>query len=148
MDYELLIKVACLVAQMAHKGQTDKMGIDYFNHPKTVASYVDDPKAKIVAYLHDVIEDTYITEEELRPVFGDEITDCVLILTKDKHEDYLEYIDRVATNPITTTVKLADLKHNMSPERNLNPTEKDLKRLDKYKKAKAILLQKKDAPAS
>ena len=139
MDYELLLKVAELVATMAHRGQFDRCGIEYINHPRTVASYVDSPKIKIVAWLHDTLEDTYLTEKDLRPIFGDELTDAVVVLTKGESEDYFDYIERVKANPIAIKVKLADLTHNMQPERIKNPTQRDIDRQEKYKKAYKIL---------
>ena len=139
MDYELLLKKAEEIATAAHKGQYDRCGVEYINHPRTVASYVDEPKLKIIAWLHDTIEDTDITEADLRPVFGDEITDAVVTLTKADDEDYFDYIEKVRKNPLAIKVKLADLTHNMKPDRIKNPTDRDYRRLEKYKKAYAIL---------
>ena len=81
MDYDVLLKKAEEIATAAHEGQFDRCGVEYINHPRTVASYLNDPKEKIIAWLHDTIEDTDVTEEDLRPEFGDEKTDIVLILT-------------------------------------------------------------------
>ena len=139
MDYEALLKKAEDIATVAHKGQFDRCGVEYINHPRTVASYVDNPKEKIVAWLHDTIEDTDITEADLRPVFGDEITDAVVALTKTEGEDYFDYISRVIKNPLSARVKIADLTHNMKPDRIPHPTEEDQKRMEKYKKAYGIV---------
>ncbi len=139
MDYEALLKKAEDIATVAHKGQFDRCGVEYINHPRTVASYVDNPKEKIVAWLHDTIEDTDITEADLRPVFGDEITDAVVALTKTEGEDYFDYISRVIKNPLSARVKIADLTHNMKPDRIPHPTEEDQKRMEKYKKAYEIV---------
>ena len=139
MDYEALLKKAEDIATKAHKGQFDRCGVEYINHPRTVASYVDSPKEKIVAWLHDTIEDTDITEADLRPVFGDEITDAVVALTKTEGEDYFDYISRVIKNPLSARVKIADLTHNMKPDRIPHPTEEDQKRMEKYKKAYGIV---------
>ena len=139
MDYEALLKKAEDIATVAHKGQFDRCGVEYINHPRTVASYVDNPKEKIVAWLHDTIEDTAITEADLRPVFGDEITDAVVALTKTEGEDYFDYISRVIKNPLSARVKIADLTHNMKPDRIPHPTEEDQKRMEKYKKAYGIV---------
>ena len=139
MDYEALLKKAEDIATKAHKGQFDRCGVEYINHPRTVASYVDNPKEKIVAWLHDTIEDTDITEADLRPVFGDEITDAVVALTKTEGEDYFDYISRVIKNPLSARVKIADLTHNMKPDRIPHPTEEDQKRMEKYKKAYEIV---------
>ena len=139
MDYEALLKKAEDIATKAHKGQFDRCGVEYINHPRTVASYVDSPKEKIVAWLHDTIEDTDIIEADLRPVFGDEITDAVVALTKTEGEDYFDYISRVIKNPLSARVKIADLTHNMKPDRIPHPTEEDQKRMEKYKKAYEIV---------
>ncbi len=139
MDYEALLKKAEDIATVVHKGQFDRCGVEYINHPRTVASYVDNPKEKIVAWLHDTIEDTDITEADLRPVFGDEITDAVVALTKTEGEDYFDYISRVIKNPLSARVKIADLTHNMKPDRIPHPTEEDQKRMEKYKKAYGIV---------
>ena len=139
MDYEFLLKKAEDIATEAHKGQLDRCGVEYINHPRTVASYVSETKLKIIAWLHDTIEDTDITETDLRPIFGDEITDAVVALTKAPDDDYFDYIERVRKNPLAIKVKLADLTHNMRPDRINNPTDKDYQRLEKYKKAYSIL---------
>ncbi len=135
-----LLDTAILVAYTAHHGQTDNSGIPYIEHPKKVASFLDNEEDKIIAMLHDVIEDTFLTEEDLRPVFGDKIVDIVVLLTKVKGEDYFDYINRIKGNEIATRVKLADIKHNSDISRIANPTKKDYDRLEKYNKAKAILL--------
>ena len=135
-----LLDTAILVAYTAHHGQTDNSGIPYIEHPKKVASFLDSEEDKIIAMLHDVIEDTFLTEEDLRPVFGDKIVDIVVLLTKVKGEDYFDYINRIKGNEIATRVKLADIKHNSDISRITNPTKKDYDRLEKYNKAKAILL--------
>lgn len=134
-----IVQVADLVAYMAHRGQVDKIGADYICHPRMVASFVEGEKAKAVALLHDVLEDTYLTEGDLRPVFGDEITDAVLILTRDEQEDYFDYIRRVKKHPLAKQVKLADLRHNTDRSRILNPGEKDFARWKKYEKAIQML---------
>ncbi|MBQ8912832.1 MAG: bifunctional (p)ppGpp synthetase/guanosine-3',5'-bis(diphosphate) 3'-pyrophosphohydrolase [Lachnospiraceae bacterium] len=142
MDYEALLKKAEEIATKAHKGQFDRCGVEYINHPRTVASYVDNPKEKIIAWLHDTIEDTDITESDLRPIFGDEITDTVLILTRHPDEDYFDYIRRVMENPTAIKVKLADLTHNMQPDRIKHPSDMDNERREKYQKAYKMLIDK------
>lgn len=138
---EHLMKAAELIATLAHKGQYDEDGVPYINHPKHVAGLVHTPEEKIVALLHDVIEDTEITEEDLRPIFGDTITDAVILLTRDKEEPYFTYIERLAPNSISRKVKLADLTHNMDLSRAKVITEKKLKRNEKYHKAYDFLME-------
>ena len=134
-----LLNTAILVAYTAHHGQTDNSGIPYIEHPKKVASFLDDEKDKVIAMLHDVMEDTFLTQEDLRPVFGDEIVDILVLLTKGKGEDYFVYIDRIKTNQTAIRVKLADIKHNSDISRISNPTQKDYDRLEKYKRAEKLL---------
>lgn len=134
-----LLNTALLVAYTAHYGQTDKQGVPYINHPKTVASFLEDEKDKVIALLHDVMEDTFLTEEDLRPVFGDEIVDILKMLTRSKEEDYFTYIDRISQNDTAKRVKLADLRHNSDISRIENPTQQDFDRLKKYEKAIKIL---------
>lgn len=91
-------------------------------------------KDKIVALLHDVIEDTDVTVNDLREAgFSDEVVLAVSVITKKADEDYEEYLNRVKQNPIALRVKIADMEHNSDISRIKNPTEKDLKRLEKYK---------------
>ena len=81
-DYEM-IKTALSIAREAHKGQKDKAGEDYIFHPVTVALLCDGAKAKAVALLHDTIEDTDVTYEEIKEALGEEIADAVKLLTQD-----------------------------------------------------------------
>lgn len=129
-EYEL----AYNIASKAHKGQKDKGGEDYFKHPLTVSNKLSGEKDKIVALLHDVIEDTDVTVNDLREAgFSDEVVLAVSVITKKADEDYEEYLNRVKQNPIALRVKIADMEHNSDISRIKNPTEKDLKRLEKYR---------------
>ena len=80
MNKQEMIKMADLVAYTAHYGQTDKQGQPYINHPRTVASTLEDETEKVAALLHDVIEDTPLTADDLRPVFGTYIDDEYITL--------------------------------------------------------------------
>ena len=141
MEYtDNLVAAADLIAMLAHKGQKDKAGVDYINHPRTVASFVSSNKEKILANLHDVVEDTDLTIEDLCPIFGSEICDALRLLTHDNKIPYFDYIRNIKTNPLATSVKLADLKHNSDLSRITNPSNKDFDRIKKYEKAKNILL--------
>lgn len=139
---EHLVAVADLVASLAHRGQVDHSGVPYIEHPRTVAGYVHTTEQKVIALLHDTLEDTCLTEADLRPVFGDEITDTVVMLTHDPQEDYAGYIDRVSESRLASAVKLADLRHNMQLSRLSVVTEADWKRIEKYKKAYAVLTER------
>ena len=121
-----------------HKGQVDKAGKPYIYHLVEVAMNVPAycPNGTCTGLLHDILEDTDTTPQELLDFGIDpEVVETVVVLTKNKHEDYMEYIKRVAENFLARNVKMTDLKHNMQIDRIPNPTEKDYKRLEKYKKA-------------
>lgn len=140
-----LIK-AINIALVAHSGQKDKGNNPYILHPLAVMNRVEGMKEKTIAVLHDIIEDTYITENDLRKLgFSEEIIETVLLLSKlDKKEDYIHYIKRVKKNELARKIKLADLKENMNLKRIPNPTEKDYKRVIRYKKAYDLLLKEED----
>lgn len=130
--YELALKIAT----DAHKGQVDKAGVEYINHPLKVASLVYNEKEKIVALLHDTIEDTYITEQHLIDYgFSNEIIEAVKVLTHSKDVPYMDYIQKIKGNKLARKLKIADLTHDSDLTRLKNITEKDRKRCEKYKKA-------------
>ena len=124
------------IAKRAHLGQVDKAGEDYIKHPEKVASFVETDEEKAVAYLHDVIEDTELTLEDLHEYeFSKEVIEAVDIITKKKGEDYRNYLNSVKKNKLARAVKLADLRHNSDLTRLAKVTEKDIKRKEKYQKA-------------
>ena len=133
-----MLKKAILLAEKAHGGQVDKGGHPYILHPKRVMDRCSTTEEKIVAILHDVLEDTDITAEELRKEgFSEEIITALLCLTHREGEGYMEYIERVCGNRLAVQVKCADLTDNMDLRRIPYPSERDFARLEKYKKAKA-----------
>ena len=124
------------IAKKAHLGQVDKAGEDYIKHPEKVASFVKTDEEKAVAYLHDVIEDTELTLEDLYEYdFSKEVLEAVDIITKKRGEDYQSYLNSVKKNKLARAVKLADLRHNSDLTRLIKVTEKDIKRKEKYQKA-------------
>lgn len=124
---------AYALAKKAHLGQKDKGGNDYIEHPKAVASMMDTDIEKAVAYLHDVVEDTKISFDDLKKYgFPNQIIEALKALTKQKNESYDVYIDRVIRNPIAKKVKLADMKHNSDITRIKSPSQKDYDRCQKY----------------
>ena len=136
-----IVKAADEYAARKHEGQVDKAGVPYINHPRAVAAKLDSDVEKTIALLHDTVEDTDATVEEIREMFGEEIADAVEVLTHPKDEPYMDYIRRIWTNRLARDVKLADLEHNMDLSRlNGKVTEKDLERVEKYKKARQILM--------
>ena len=124
------------IAKKAHLGQVDKAGEDYIKHPEKVASFVKTDEEKAVAYLHDVIEDTELTLEDLNKYdFSKEVLEAVDIITKKRGEDYQSYLHSVKKNKLARAVKLADLRHNSDLTRLTKVTEKDIERKEKYQKA-------------
>ena len=131
-----IVDLALSIARKAHEGQLDKAEVDYIEHPIYVASQVDTEEEKAVALLHDVIEDSPVSAEELlQACLPETVVTAVQVLTKKKEQDYQTYLETVKKNPLARVVKLADLKHNSDLSRLSSITEKDRERLKKYKKA-------------
>ena len=121
------------IAVEAHKGQKDKSGEDYVLHPIRVAEKCKSINAKVVALLHDTIEDTDVTAEYLRSEgFPEEIINAVLSVTKQEGESYEDFVRRATENPIGKEVKIADLEDNMDIRRLKEITDEDVARLRKY----------------
>ena len=112
MIYTALTKKAMKVAYEAHHGQTDRSGTPYIFHPFHVAEQMDDELSVCTALLHDVIEDTEITFEDLTGEFPEEVVEALRCLTRDKNMNYFDYIRKLRKNPIAKKVKQADLLHN------------------------------------
>lgn len=136
MIYTEATKKALKLCFEAHKDQVDKSGLPYVFHPFHLAEQMKDENTTIVALLHDVVEDTEYTIQDLKNMgFDKDVIEAISILTHDENVPYEEYVLKIKTNPIASTVKLADLMHNSDLCRLENVTEKDLKRVEKYKKA-------------
>lgn len=136
------VEIAYAIAFTAHKGQFDKAGKEYIYHPLAVSQKFDEENAKIVALLHDVVEDTCITLDDLRLFFEDEIVETVDLLTHRDGEDYFAYLAKIKSNPLARAIKLADLEDNMDLSRFSHPCEQDYERLEKkYKPAYKFLLE-------
>ncbi|MFV0555776.1 MAG: GTP pyrophosphokinase [Lactovum sp.] len=128
------------IAKKAHQDQVDKAGKAYIEHLKTLASHVETEDEKILAYLHDLIEDTSWTLKDLREEgLAEELILSLDLLTKRQGQDYFIYLKNIKKNQLARTIKLVDLKHNSDLSRLDQVTEKDLKRVEKYKKAMAYL---------
>ena len=141
MIYTQNTKKAINIAYNAHMGQTDKFGIPYIFHPMHLAEQMDTEEECIVAILHDVVEDTEITFNQLEEDFSGRVIEALKLLTHDKSVPYDDYIINLKDNPIAKKVKLADLKHNSDSSRLEHITTKDINRLEKYKNALNILLE-------
>lgn len=138
-----LLAKAMEIVYRAHEGQEDLAGKPYFLHPLSVMLMMDTMEEKIVAVLHDVVEDSGITIEDLREEgFSEKILEAIGLLTRDKEKmSYDQYIALIKGNDLVRKVKLADLRHNMDIGRIENPTEKDFARIEKYKRAEKFLLE-------
>lgn len=127
---------AIAIAVENHAGQVDKAGAPYVLHPLRVMHQMDTESEQIVAVLHDVVEDTGTTFDELRQEgFDDEVLEGIDSVTRRDEESYDDFILRAAANPIGYKVKMADLLDNLDMRRIKQATEKDFKRLSKYKDA-------------
>ena len=143
MIYTDRTKEAIKLCYKAHAGQVDKSGLPYVHHPLHVAEQMTDENTTVVALLHDVIEDTEYTFDDLEAMdFGDDVMAALRLMTHDDSVPYLDYVRKIKDDPIARAVKLADLEHNSDLTRlNHKPTEKDLERYRKYQTAKEILLE-------
>lgn len=140
MIYTELTKKALIIAYEAHKDQLDKSGLPYVFHPFHVAEQMNDEYTTCVALLHDVIEDSDYTIQNLKDEgFPAEVTDAIKVLTHSKGTQYFEYINIVKNNKIATRVKIEDLKHNSDLTRLNEINEDDQKRIEKYKIALRFL---------
>ena len=140
MLYTNMTKRALKLCFEAHKEQLDKSGMPYVFHPFHLAEQMPDEDCTVVALLHDVMEDTEYGVEDLRSLgFSDAVLTALMLMTHDDDTPYLDYVARLKTNPIARTVKLADLKHNSDLTRLSVVTDKDLQRVEKYKKAIQLL---------
>lgn len=130
-----------LFARSIHANQVDKAGKPYIGHLQAVVNNLVEPTEDMVAvaWLHDSVEDTETTFDDLSYYFGSPVAQAVDAITKRKGEMYADYLNRVKANPIARLVKIADLSHNMDLSRLLKITEKDLERKAKYIKAKEFL---------
>ncbi len=136
------LEKAIAIAAAAHAGRVDKAGAPYILHPLRVMLSVSTDGERIVAVLHDVVEDTHWTPDALRKEgFSEEILSALDSVTKRKGEedDYAAFVARAAENPIGRRVKLADLMDNLDLSRIAQPTERDFARMEKYLRAVAYI---------
>jgi (p)ppGpp synthase/HD superfamily hydrolase len=131
---------AIAIAAEAHAGQWDKAGNPYILHPLRVMLAVTATEERIVAALHDVVEDTPWTLEALRAEgFSNVVVAAVDAMTRRAGEDYFEFVRRAAAHPIARPVKIADLRDNMDMARIAAPTARDDARIDRYREALRML---------
>jgi len=142
MIYTDLTKKAMRIAFDAHKDQVDKAGLPYIFHPYHIAEQMTDEVSVCVALLHDVVEDTSLTFEDLfEQGIPEGIIKTLRILTHDNSVSYMDYIQKIKNSGdrVAVIVKLADLYHNSDIARTDHTDEKTIARNDKYKKAIKIL---------
>ena len=140
MIYTDRTKRAIRLMFQAHREQTDKSGLPYVFHPFHLAEQMTDEDTTVAALLHDVVEDTDYTIDDLRAMdFGDAVCDALALLTHDESVPYMDYVAAIKENPIARAVKLADLRHNSDLTRLDEVDDKALQRVEKYKKAIALL---------
>lgn len=136
------LEIAWRIASQAHAGQLDKGGRPYIEHPLAVAGLVSSEDEKAVALLHDVVEDSaYSLDDLLDAGIPSHIVDAVDSITKRDGESYDGYLVRVTANTLACTVKLADMTHNSDISRIPHPTQNDYDRVERYKRSIALLKQ-------
>lgn len=141
MLYTELTKAALRICLEAHKGQVDKSGMPYVLHPFHVANHVEGELETCVALLHDVVEDSLFTLDDLRKHgMPEQVIQAVALMSHQRGVPYEEYIATLKQNPLARAVKLADLAHNMDLGRLDQVTPKDWERVHKYAQARDALL--------
>ena len=139
-NFDELREKAMQIAEKVHSHQVDKGGNPYISHPVRVEMMCSRQEDRLVALLHDTVEDGDIASEYLLMVgFPQEVVDAVLSVSRKRGEDYFDFIHRCKANPIGRRVKICDLINNMDITRLKELTEKDIERLKKYHKAYKIL---------
>ena len=140
MLFTPMTKKAMTLAYDAHHGQLDRSGVPYIFHPARVASGFTNEAEACVAWLHDVVEDTDVSLEDIRLAgFGCVICDALRLLTHDKSVPYMDYVRAIAENPIAKAVKLADLRDNMDVNRLAVIDDDTKRRFAKYLEAYRLL---------
>lgn len=130
------------IAVQAHRGQTRRNGEPYVLHPLRVMTACRTDKARIVAVLHDVVEDSDVTVGDLREAgFDEDILHALDLVTHERSVDYDQYVERIAHDPLAREVKIADLEDNLDLTQLPNVSERDLARTARYHAARRRLLK-------
>ncbi|MFD0715502.1 HD domain-containing protein [Paenibacillus sp. GCM10027626] len=133
---------ALILAAQYHDGQTDKGGNPYILHPVRLMLQASTDEERMVALLHDIVEDTPVTLEELRSAgFSENIVTAVDCLSRQPDESYEQFIERIRGNDLARRVKILDLQDNSDLSRIADPEEKDRARIEKYRRSLEILEQ-------
>ena len=142
MIYTDMTKKALSLCFEAHKNQKDKSGMPYVFHPFHVAEQMSDETTTIVALLHDVVEDTIYTFDDLAEMgFSSAVIEAVKLLTHEEGIPYMDYVREIKKNPVAGAVKLADLRHNSDLSRLDVVDETALRRVQKYHNAIQFLTE-------
>ena len=140
MIYTPETKKAMKLCFDAHKNQVDKSGLPYVFHPFHLAEQMTDEETTVVALLHDVVEDSPYTFDDLKEMgFSETVLAALRLLTHGDDTPYMDYVAAIKKNPIARAVKLADLRHNSDLSRMDEVTEKTLSRREKYLAAIRLL---------
>ena len=135
-----MTKKALKLCFEAHKEQIDKSGMPYVFHPFHLAEQMQDEESTIVALLHDVVEDTDYTLDDLSKMgFDDSVLTAINLMTHEDGVPYMDYVEQIKTNPIAKIVKLADLRHNSDMTRLDVVTPRNQERAEKYLAAIKLL---------
>jgi len=142
------IERAIKIAAEAHAGQVDKAGAPYILHPLRLMLRMTTNDERIVAVLHDVVEDSHWSLELLRAEgFSEQVVRAIDSVTRRDGETYEDFVLRAGLDPIGCRVKLADLEDNCDLGRIASPTEKDLTRIERYRRAIEQLRRQERRPA-
>ena len=142
MIYTPMTKQAMKLCFEAHKDQQDKSGLPYVFHPFHLAEQMQDEVTCTVALLHDVVEDTEYTFDDLADMgFPPVVLEALRLLTHEESVPYMDYVRKIKQNPVAAEVKLADLQHNSDLSRMDAVTEQALIRREKYLQAIALLTE-------
>ena len=135
------LEKAIALALRVHAGQKDRYGQPYILHPLHVMLQMDTEQEMAAAVLHDVIEDSELTLEDLEEEgFSGAVLEAVRLMTHDKeHESYERYVRTLKPDPIARKIKLADLQHNLDIRRMDRVRQRDVERLEKYRRAWELL---------
>ena len=140
MKYTPITKTALKICFEAHKDQLDKAGAPYVFHPFHLAERMDTEDEVCVALLHDVVEDTKTTIDDLRDAgMPKQVLEALELMTHADGVPYMDYVARLARNPLARKVKMADLRHNSDLSRLEAPGEADFARVRKYAQALELL---------
>lgn len=140
MIYTATTKKALKLCFQAHKEQLDKSGLPYVFHPFHLAEQMDTEDTTVIALLHDVVEDTDYTLDDLTKLgFSASIIEALALMTHDPKMPYLEYVEKISSNPLAAKVKLADLRHNSDLSRLDAVDSEAMARIEKYAAAIALL---------